>query len=130
MLKQKLYGIGFVSWMVGITVLSLVSFEDETSLDIEIPYFDKFVHFTFYFVAGILGILFGRTLRSGLLKNSGLLLKFLLGLMAYGIIIEVLQGSLTTYRSAELTDILANSTGAFLGILLMRAMFSGETGSN
>jgi VanZ family protein len=127
--KGKLLGIGFISWMVAITVLSLVSIDEGTSLGIEIPHFDKFVHFTFYFVAGILGMLFGLTLRKDFTGNFYVVLKFLLGLIGYGIIIEVLQGSLTTYRSAEGLDILANSAGALSGILLMWAVFSAKTGS-
>ncbi|WP_372973470.1 VanZ family protein [Muriicola sp.] len=120
--KRNLFGIAFVSWMVFITVLSLVSFDDDTSLDLEIPYFDKIVHFTFYFIAGALGSLFLHSLQRGAKADSRRLLKFLLGLIGYGILIEVLQDSVTTYRSAELLDILANSVGAIIGILFIRTV--------
>ncbi len=120
--KRNLFGIAFVSWMVFITVLSLVSFDDDTSLDLDIPYFDKIVHFTFYFIAGALGSLFLHSLQRGAKADSRRLLKFLLGLIGYGILIEVLQDSVTTYRSAELLDILANSVGAIIGILFIRTV--------
>ncbi len=120
--KRNLFGIAFVSWMVFITVLSLVSFDDDTSLDLDIPYFDKIVHFTFYFIAGALGSLFLQSLQRGAKADSRRLLKFLLGLIGYGILIEVLQDSVTTYRSAELLDILANSVGAIIGILFIRTV--------
>jgi glycopeptide antibiotics resistance protein len=32
----------------------------------------------------------------------------------FGIIIEILQGTLTTYRSADINDVLANSLGVIL----------------
>ncbi len=127
--RRDLSGIAFISWMVFITVLSLVSFDDETSLGLDIPYFDKVVHFTFYLVAGILGsifLLYGRVDKKG---RKGIAVKLLLGLVGYGIIIEVLQGSLTTYRSAEFLDVLANSAGALMGILLMWVVFAKRTAS-
>jgi VanZ family protein len=43
----------------------------------------------------------------------------LLGLLAYGALIELLQG-LTTYRSAEALDVLADGVGLALGWTLMR----------
>ena len=41
----------------------------------------------------------------------------LLGCFIYGIIIEVLQGAITSYRTASYLDFLANSTGISLAIL-------------
>ena len=130
MLKRCILGIGFVSWMVGITVLSLVSFEDDLSLGFSIPYSDKIVHFTFYFIAGILGILFGQNLKQDITNNMIVLLVFVFSLVGYGIIIEVLQSTFTTNRSGEIMDVMANSAGALLGTLLMWAVFSGKTGLN
>lgn len=124
MLKQIRYRIGFISWMVFITVMSLVSFEDDNSLDISIPYFDKLVHFTFYFIAGILGGLFGREISKGRFSKTKVLGISFVGLVFYGIIIEVLQSSMTTYRSGELMDVMANSAGALLGTLLIWGVFS------
>ncbi len=91
----------FSGWMVFITALSLMSFPDDNSL-YKIPYFDKVVHFFFYFTASVLGCLFGREQTSG--KNSKLkvLLITVFGLIIYGILIEVIQSSFTTYRSGEL----------------------------
>ena len=116
--------------MVGITVLSLVSFEDDLSLGFSIPYSDKIVHFTFYFIAGILGILFGQNLKQDITNNMKVLLVFVFSLVGYGIIIEVLQSTFTTNRSGEIMDVMANSAGALLGTLLMWAVFSGKTGLN
>ncbi|NNJ89621.1 MAG: VanZ family protein [Eudoraea sp.] len=128
MLKHIRYRIGFISWMVLITILSLVSFEDDTSLEINIPYFDKLVHFTFYFVASMLGGLFGREISKGGISKVKVLGISFVGLIFYGIIIEVIQGSLTTYRSGELMDVIANSAGTLLGTLLIWGVFSKGSG--
>lgn len=128
MVKQFRYRIGFIFWMVFITILSLVSFGEDNSLDINIPYFDKFIHFTFYFTASMLGALFGREISKGRISKTKILGISFLGLVVYGIIIEILQSSLTTYRSGELMDVIANSTGALLGTLLIWSVFSKRSG--
>ncbi len=42
----------------------------------------------------------------------------------YGIIIEVLQATITNYRSGEFYDILANSSGIAIALAVMLAFFS------
>lgn len=128
MLKRYAFGTGFVAWMITITVLSLVSFEDDLAPDIEIPYPDKVVHFSFYFIAAVLGMLFIHAQNLQFLSARKRTLILLSGLLIYGIIIEVLQQNLTTYRSGEILDVLANSIGALLGTFLMWAIFSAKTG--
>ncbi|NNK20442.1 MAG: VanZ family protein [Flavobacteriaceae bacterium] len=128
MLKRYAFGVGFVAWMITITVLSLVSFEDDLAPDIEIPYLDKVVHFSFYFIAAVLGMLFIHAEKQKYSLTRKRTLILLSSLLIYGIIIEVLQQSLTTYRSGEILDVLANSIGALLGTLLMWAIFSEKTG--
>ncbi len=127
-LKNIRYRIGFLAWMVFITVLSLISFEGDNSLNIKIPHFDKLVHLSFYFIASVLGGLFGREISKGRISKLIVLGISFVGLVLYGILIEVLQAYLTTYRSAELMDIMANSTGALLGILLIWAVFYKGSG--
>jgi VanZ family protein len=39
---------------------------------------------------------------------------------AFGIIIEVLQGSITTYRTASFLDVIANSLGILIGFVLFK----------
>ncbi|MGY6649237.1 VanZ family protein [Wenyingzhuangia sp. IMCC45574] len=47
-------------------------------------------------------------------------LNLILIIIIYGVIIEVLQSSLTTYRTGDLLDVLANSTGVILGYLILK----------
>lgn len=109
--------------MAFITVLSLISFEEST-ISVTIPFFDKLVHLIFYFTASALGCMFFRELSRGKIRKKKVFWITPVLLMIYGIIIEVVQGSFTSYRSAELLDVLANTLGAVLGTLFILALFS------
>jgi len=114
--------------MVFITIMSLVSFKEDSYLEINIPYFDKLIHFTFYFIASVLGGLFGKEISSGRSSKAKVLGILFVGLVLYGIIIEVLQSSITSYRSGEFMDAMANSVGTLLGTLLIWGVFSERSG--
>ncbi len=43
-------------------------------------------------------------------------------IILYGIILEVLQGGITSYRTADLYDVLANTTGILLASLLFNKL--------
>lgn len=84
---------------------------------ITIPNFDKLVHFTFYFVLAVLmywGWLKQQSF-SWLHKNTWL--KILLIASAYGLLIEVLQKTLTTDRHFEWLDEAADAAGAAVGLI-------------
>jgi VanZ family protein len=77
---------------------------------------DKVVHLIFYFVAAFLfsyGFSKQRTYPKLMLKPFTA--AFLLCLF-WGILMELLQLTVFTYRSAELADIVANTMGAALGV--------------
>ena len=57
----------------------------------------------------------------GLVKTTRVVLVLAI---IYGILIEILQYTLTTDRMAELGDVFANTLGAFAGIGLIRWVFS------
>ncbi len=125
----KYYGftIGFICWIVIITVLSLSSFEDIDTAGISIPHLDKLVHFFFYFIAAILGVLLIKEQTKGRLNLSGSIIFATLIVIIYGIVIEVIQDTFTQSRSGELYDVLANSLGAFFGAGFIFKLFSGKT---
>lgn len=79
-----------------------------------IPHFDKVIHFLIYFVLGFWFLL------SFELK---FLPKVLVGLIAMGVSIELLQG-LTPSRSFDYFDIMANSFGCFAGLFFAKNIFS------
>jgi VanZ family protein len=70
---------------------------------------DKLSHlFTYFFLAGWFSLL---------ATNRASLGWTVTGLVAYGILLELLQG-MTVYRYAEWGDVLANTSGTMAGILL------------
>ncbi len=110
--------------MVFITLLSLFSFpEDTIDLGVRIPNIDKLVHFGFYFMMVILGCFFLREIanhRIGLVKA---ILSMTVFAIVYGMILEVLQHTITTERSGDIWDFLANSAGALVGGILIKWVF-------
>ncbi len=123
MRKEHLYAFAFISWMVFVTYSSLYSFEDNEFGSFNIPYRDKVIHFIFYFVPTILGSLFliERKKKKSLPTKQLTILAF--SLIFFGIIIEVIQGTMTVNRSGDVYDALANSTGVILGIIGILAIF-------
>ena len=76
-----------------------------------LPFNDKFVHFTIFFVMTYLLL---RTLRaSNLNYNFQSKIILLLSLLVFSFLIEYFQ-NLTNYRSFELNDIFFNTLGIFV----------------
>ncbi|WP_421807978.1 VanZ family protein [Flagellimonas sp.] len=126
MRKTVGYTLLFISWVVVITMLSLFSFPamDLDPGSFNVPYADKITHFIFYLVFGFVGCM---SLRERTMGNLGLVKTTRIVLVLaiiYGILIEILQYTLTTDRMAELGDVFANTLGAFAGIGLIRWVFS------
>ena len=76
--------------------------------------FDKFVHFGMYF--GFMSVIILENKKS--LKHNGLL--FIAGLIPffYGVLMEILQSTLTVNRTGSAYDALADSAGILVSILL------------
>ncbi len=128
MLKTRKFAFAFISWMTFVTWASLSSFQDDDTPDINIPHFDKIVHFGFYFGATVLGTFFIRETahgKSSLIKTS---IFVALGAIIFGIIIEVLQYRYTLDRQGDVFDALANSCGAIIGVLAINWFFLGSKG--
>lgn len=114
--------MAFVTWA------SLTTFPKDDTPSINIPHFDKMVHFGFYFVAAILGTLFIRETTHDKASLMRTLIFVTLGAIIFGIIIEVLQYSLTLDRQGDPFDALANSCGAIMGAMAMNWLFSSSKG--
>jgi len=124
-LKKHLYTILFISWVVFITFLSLFSFSElgDTS-GIKIPHFDKIVHFIFHTVFVVLGCFFLKENKKELFFFKGKVLKMLFFAVLYGLIIEFLQYLMPFHRTAEILDVVANTSGAIFGSLLIKKYLS------
>ncbi len=127
MRKKHLYAFAFIGWMMFITFFSLYSFEGGGLSMFNIPYGDKVVHFTFYFVAAVLGSLFFVKTK----EEKSILIKYLkilaLSLIFFGMVIEVIQEEMTVNRSGEVFDALANSIGVIFGIIAIFTQFQRQS---
>lgn len=100
---------------IGITALSLGTLP-KLNLGIEIKSGDKYLHFAAYLV---LSLLWYFALKKRL-RRRFFQLAVPIALIIYGIILEGLQSGLTTYRTGDLYDALANSAGVIVGLLLFK----------
>ena len=98
-----------LSYSILIIFVSLIKIEVENIAVLNITHLDKIIHAGIYFIFCILWFV---PLR-GLFKNATLLYVFLFSIF-YGLLIELLQENLTSYRNFELEDILSNSIGSLI----------------
>ncbi len=94
-----------LSFSVLIIFASLIKIESDTN----ITHIDKIIHSGIYFV---FCIIWYAPIRE-LFKKGTLLYVFLFSIF-YGILMELFQGNLTTYRNFELEDILSNTIGSLI----------------
>ena len=113
MLKKATFSLA-VGWTLLIAVLCLVKFTDLPSIGVSGA--DKYVHFTLHFV---FTMLWGYYLWLKL--NEIALTKIIFVVtssLCYGILIEILQETLTKTRRADIFDVVANFSGALVALLL------------
>jgi VanZ family protein len=113
LLARNAYSIA-IAITIFITITSLVSLKGIKPIAISIHNFDKIVHFTFYFSLA-LSWLFA---TQHTVKKATSKAILVIALISFGIIIEALQGGMTTHRQADFYDILANSIGVLLATTL------------
>ncbi|ANW97165.1 hypothetical protein AXE80_13100 [Wenyingzhuangia fucanilytica] len=80
-------------------------------------YTDKFEHVFAYAVISFFWML---SCKLGKVKLSFLALFLII--IAYGIIIELLQSSVTSSRTGDLLDVMANSIGVILGYVFLKLL--------
>jgi VanZ family protein len=117
-LNKKIFFLLAILWTLAVTFLSLATFEDVSS-NIKVPFKDKLVHFTFYMMFVILWSLFFKKRK----YNN----KILFAAIGYGIAMEIFQKLFTTTRSADILDVIANSTGAIVGLLIITKILNNKT---
>lgn len=93
---------------------------------LNIPHFDKFAHFCMYFA--LTSVLIFETRKPSIGKRILLLLASYP--FFFGIIMEVLQQTLTTTRNASIFDVLFNTIGIILSVLVWRLILRSYTGKS
>ena len=111
LLKDNIFLIA-ISITVGIIYLSIIKIP---SIGIEIANIDKGYHSLAYFMLAITWLLaFYKKQKKYVIVISCII---------FGIIIEVLQYALTTYRTGDYLDVFANSLGVFLALVVFNLFF-------
>ena len=88
-------------------------------LPVQLSHSDKVYHAIAYFSLGLTWLLsFPKSLQKKKLKYA-----IVISCVIYGIVIEVLQGTLTAYRTASLLDILANTVGVIVAMMIFKQVY-------
>lgn len=112
MVKKNIFSV-----LVALVILYL-SLADSKSFDkvpfLNIPHLDKIIHFLMYF--GLMSVIVFEHRKSINVRTK----LFLIALIPffYGILMEILQLVITASRSGSIYDVLANSTGILVSILI------------
>jgi len=110
--------------MTLITILSLIPISGMEEEGLDFPYIDKVVHFVFHAVGTVLGCYFLKEVSSRKRSLPQTLWLVVGSLLIYGIIIEVIQYAFTSWRSGDITDVLADLLGALAGAAALRLFYS------
>jgi len=86
---------------------------DEVPL-FEIPFLDKLVHFGMYFV--FMSVMIFEKRKT--IKNTSHLLLLSLIPLFYGLLMEILQLTITETRSGDVFDFLSNAAGTLVSLLV------------
>ncbi len=112
MVKKNIFSILVALIIMYLSLANSHTF-DKVSF-INIPNIDKVVHFGMYF--GLMSVIILEN-RKAIKSTSHLFLTGLIPLF-YGILMEILQATLTLTRTGSFYDALANSVGILVSILL------------
>ncbi len=112
MIKSYKYSL-FLALLI--LYLSLKNADDLNKVQfLNIPHFDKIAHFCMYFA--LMSVIILENRRSSLINRSVVLLA--LFPFIYGIILEILQTTLTATRSGDPVDVAFNSLGILFSMLI------------
>lgn len=117
-LKKILFGAALI-WTGIISYLCLI--QSNNLPKISFPNLDKIIHVFFHFVFTILWFLFFKIHLKKYSKKKIFMISFLLS-FCFGVTIEILQSLLTTTRSGDVIDVLANTTGAILAFFMISVL--------
>jgi len=102
-----------------ITIGSLISMKNV--VEPKIDFFDKIVHVGAYLILTLSWLLSYRSRSTAKSLKSHFLIA--IAVFVYGIIIEVLQGTITSNRQADFYDIFANLVGITVSFLIFAVVY-------
>ncbi len=121
------YNLLAIVWSVIIIVLCSIpgqEFPDASFIDI--PHFDKIVHFGLYFILSVVAIKGIQQQNRIKLLKSHPYLSIVIYAVFLGISLELIQHYYIPFRSGDILDMLANFIGAISGIFLIKLRFAPQ----
>lgn len=121
-MKRLLYLVPATAWTLLIVVLSLISIKNFKGIGIENIFgIDKIAHVFMYCVLNLL-ILWG---LCKLLKFNTVVFYLVFAFCtSLGLLMEILQFSMTTERSFDIYDLIANIVGIIIGSIIFYSSFN------
>ncbi|MEN3323474.1 VanZ family protein [Mariniflexile soesokkakense] len=114
MLKK---GVLFVSILYTVLLGTVCLIKINKLPNVGVSFGDKIFHFLAYTVLAFLWFnTFFSTFKFG--KKKALIYAALFSIV-FGIVIEVLQGTITTSRSSDFYDVIANTMGVFFTVIIV-----------
>jgi VanZ family protein len=111
-LTKSLFKDNFFVIAIGITIsITYLSLMKMPKVEVNIGNIDKFYHSFAYFTLSFCWLF--SFYKKPKLKNI-----IVISCIIYGIIIEVLQDTVTLYRTGDFRDVLANTVGIVLGLFV------------
>lgn len=114
MLKKAAFLVA-LGYAITLGTVSLITLKDLP--DVHISFADKIFHFLAYSIFAVLWYL-AFFYTCNLKKNKALIYAFILAVI-FGIIIEILQDTMTVTRALDVYDALANTLGALIASVLI-----------
>lgn len=114
--RRKIFFWSALSWTGVILYLCLI--KSSSIPEFDIANLDKLAHVFFHFVFVTLWYLYLEIYLKKTEKKKLLVILFLMS-FCFGTTIEILQGLFTITRNGDVIDVLANTTGAVFGLLLI-----------
>ena len=112
MLKKQVFLISII-YTVALTAACLIRLNNLPTIKVSSG--DKIFHFLAYLVLTFLWV--NTFIYKFKWKKETAIIYGATICIVFGIVIEVLQGSLTSYRSSDIYDVLANMSGVFVMVM-------------
>ena len=108
-----------IVWFAIVFFLSTMKVPDVPRIPlIDIPHFDKIIHFLMYFILATIWMIDDYKKRK-LFRTLNLIITFASAVL-YGALLELVQKIIVQNRSGDILDVFANMMGAIFALILFR----------
>jgi len=108
-----------IMWVVVVFFVHVVPIDPNKARTIDIPHFDKFIHFSLFLVLSLLAL--RRRVAHPRPMSSSAVGWIILSCCVYGIALELFQPLAGTHRSSDVVDGIADVLGVLTGVISSRS---------